>query len=266
LAVQEKDLNERNLKFEKSLDMIRQSNEEKKKSWMEKTANEKAKFEADEKIYNAKREELERKTKDISEQLAKSKLVYDEIEAKNKGLEEEKQYYLKKKKALDSEKEYLESRVLEIEEMKKEVQKLSTENTVPDWKKDFEEKKKLLTDPSKAKKKKRGNSATLHPQQIAEKLLREAVLAIKEENFSRFEHVFEQKSEIDFLDFLFEGNSMLHYCVTFNQPKMALLLLGNGALFVPNAKKITPVDQVKAAFEKNADAYKEMLDLFLEWV
>lgn len=88
----------------------------------------------------------------------------------------------------------------------------------------------------------------LHPRQIADNLLAQAFRAIKAASQADFRQAFETKSEVDFLDDLFQGSTcafliflsfipcclgsclrLLHWCVVYNQPAMALSLLSDGA-------------------------------------
>jgi len=128
-------------------------------------------------------------------------------------------------------------------------------------KKDWENTEKTQTKPKKSFT----DSFDLHPQQKAERLLAEAYASIKEGHMLKFQHVFEQKSEIDILDMLFEGNTLLHHCVTYNRPKMALVLLGDGAKFIKNSKNLTPVDMVRLASDRDPTSFSEIKKLYLEW-
>jgi len=172
-----------------------------------------------------------------------------------------------------------------LEEFRKEVEldKKSASNNhefnkyqtqeIPVWRKDLMEKKKEWVEEQHSSKRLSSSRKKVNEfqenslqflQQKAVKLLSEAYIAIEEGNMSNFNQVFETKSEIDFLDMFIEGNTLLHHCVTYNRPKMALSLLGNGALFIKNGLDLTPVDMVKASSELDP-SYSELLQLYLEW-
>lgn len=124
------------------------------------------------------------------------------------------------------------------------------------------ETKSISSDPT------RGPSGNvLHPRQIADNLLAQAFRAIKAGNQGDFRQTFETKSEVDFLDDLFQGNTLLHWCVVYNQPAMALSLLSDGARSdIVNNKGVRALDMANEEyFSKENEAYEEIYTMLLEW-
>jgi hypothetical protein len=64
-----------------------------------------------------------------------------------------------------------------------------------------------------------GSGHALHPRQIADNLLAQAFRAIKAGSQSDFRQTFETKSEVDFLDDLFQGNTyvllLFRFCLIY---------------------------------------------------
>jgi len=280
--------------MKKNVLSFQQVNEEKNKGWKEKLEEDTRNYEKAQQEILLKQKELEKKTKENADHFLQIKNQTDEIQLKNKRLEEERAKLETKRRDLEKEANYLEQQQQALEEFRDEVEEekkavgnlehlktmkqLQEEEELPKWKKDLLEKKKGWEDETKAQatRSKRTNSTSRtkakefqensaqYFQQKAEKLLEEAYHAIEDGNMANFNAVFETKSEIDFLDMFYEGNTLLHHCVTYNRPKMALSLLGNGALFVANGLDQTPVDLARTACEADP-SYTELLQLYLEW-
>jgi len=167
-------------------------------------------------------------------------------------------FYLKKRAELQEEATYLEEQEHALAEWKAQIeserQQATPKQNIPDWKKNLmAQKSEWEKNPVKSKQEPTQKNQEI---KIGATLLNEAYQSIVDDNYSKFHHTFDQKSEVDILDTFYKGNTLLHWCVLYNRPKMALLLLGNGALLVPNKEGKTPVELVKVACEKDSSFFK----------